>query len=73
MHSETLIADPFKSTKEKKEKCRKKDARLPLAHLPISTSNDFSTSKYYAVNCDTFLQIQSSINILHDTILLSVS
>lgn len=56
MHSETLIADPFKSTKEKKEKCRKKDARLPLAHLPISTSNDFSTSKYYAVNCDTFLQ-----------------
>ncbi|XP_056610981.1 tumor necrosis factor ligand superfamily member 11 isoform X1 [Triplophysa dalaica] len=44
MHSETLIADPLRSTKEKKDRCRKKDARLPLAHLPISTTNDFSTS-----------------------------
>ncbi|KAA0715950.1 Tumor necrosis factor ligand superfamily member 11 [Triplophysa tibetana] len=43
MHSETLIADPLRSTKEKKDRCRKKDARLPLAHLPISTTNDFST------------------------------
>lgn len=49
MHSETLIADPLKSTKEKKDRCRKKDSRLPLAHLPISTTNDFSTKDPSAI------------------------
>ncbi|XP_051762481.1 tumor necrosis factor ligand superfamily member 11 [Ctenopharyngodon idella] len=44
MHSETLIADPIKSFKEKKERCRqKKDTRMPSAHLPIKTPTNFST------------------------------
>lgn len=47
MHSETLIADPIKSFKEKKERCRqKKDTRMPSAHLPIKTPTNFSTSKH---------------------------
>ncbi|XP_051564525.1 tumor necrosis factor ligand superfamily member 11-like [Myxocyprinus asiaticus] len=43
MHSETLIADPLKSMKEKKDRCRKKDTRMPSAHLPIRTANDYSS------------------------------
>ncbi|XP_067301028.1 tumor necrosis factor ligand superfamily member 11 [Pseudorasbora parva] len=45
MHSETLIADPLKSfkEKEKKERCRqKKDTHMPSAHLPIKASTNFS-------------------------------
>ncbi|XP_073702143.1 tumor necrosis factor ligand superfamily member 11 [Garra rufa] len=43
MHSETLIADPLKGLKEKKERCRtKKDLRMPSAHLPIKTPINFS-------------------------------
>ncbi|KAI2660423.1 Tumor necrosis factor ligand superfamily member 11 [Labeo rohita] len=42
MHSETLIADPLKGLKDKKEKCRtKKDLRMPSAHLPIKTPIHF--------------------------------
>ncbi len=47
MHSETLIADPLKGFKERKEKCRqKKDTRMPSAHLPIKTPTHFSASKH---------------------------
>ncbi|KAF4109324.1 tumor necrosis factor ligand superfamily member 11 [Onychostoma macrolepis] len=43
MHTETLIADPLKSFKERKEKCRlKKDTRMPSVHLPIKTPTHFS-------------------------------
>uniref|UniRef100_A0A672L927 Tumor necrosis factor ligand superfamily member 11-like n=1 Tax=Sinocyclocheilus grahami TaxID=75366 RepID=A0A672L927_SINGR len=43
MHSETLIADPIKSRKEKKERFRqKKDTRMPSAHLPIKTPTKFA-------------------------------
>ncbi|XP_016374782.1 tumor necrosis factor ligand superfamily member 11-like [Sinocyclocheilus rhinocerous] len=43
MHSETLIADPIKSCKEKKERFRqKKDTRMPSAHLPIKTPTNFA-------------------------------
>ncbi|XP_055071715.1 tumor necrosis factor ligand superfamily member 11 [Misgurnus anguillicaudatus] len=44
MHSETLIADTFKSPKEKKDRGRKKDARMPSAHLPIRTNTEFPTN-----------------------------
>ncbi|XP_059417525.1 tumor necrosis factor ligand superfamily member 11 isoform X2 [Carassius carassius] len=43
MHSETLIADPIKGCKEKKERFRqKKDTRMPSAHLPIKTPTNFA-------------------------------
>uniref|UniRef100_A0A8C2IEH8 TNF superfamily member 11 n=1 Tax=Cyprinus carpio TaxID=7962 RepID=A0A8C2IEH8_CYPCA len=43
MHSETLIADPIKSCKEKKERFRqKKDTRMPSAHLPIKTPTNYA-------------------------------
>ncbi|XP_026074307.1 tumor necrosis factor ligand superfamily member 11 isoform X3 [Carassius auratus] len=45
MHSETLIADPIKGCKEKKERFRqKKDTRMPSAHLPIRTPTNFAAT-----------------------------
>ncbi|XP_016121278.1 tumor necrosis factor ligand superfamily member 10-like, partial [Sinocyclocheilus grahami] len=59
MHSETLIADPLKSFKERKEKCRlKKDTRMPSAHLPIKTPTNFSAKNRNALTMITWDDFQ---------------